>query len=84
MEKELLELKRDELKTFIDNFQLSSEVVVRKAREFEDMANKVYGIKDGAYWMQRAKNLEGILNEVEAFCLVGYSNEIKKILEVEQ
>lgn len=84
MEKELLELKRDELKIFIDNFQLSSEVVVRKAREFEELANKVYGIKDGAYWMQRAKNLEGLLNEVEAFCPAGYRNEIKKVLEVGQ
>jgi hypothetical protein len=84
MEKELFELKRDELKIFIDNFHLSSEAVVSKAREFEDLANKVYRIKDGAYWMQRAKNLEGLLNEVEAFCPAGYKNEIKKVLELEQ
>jgi hypothetical protein len=60
------------------------KVVVRKAREFEELVNKVYGIKDGAYWMQRAKNLEGILKEVEAFCPAGYKYEIKKVLKVEQ
>jgi hypothetical protein len=48
MEKEQLEIKRAELKIYIDNFNLSSEAVVRKAREFENLANKVYDIKDGA------------------------------------
>jgi hypothetical protein len=66
-----LELKRAELKILIDNFHLSSEAVVRKAREFEDLSNKVYGIKDGAYWMGRSKNLEGLLREASAFCPAG-------------
>lgn len=81
MDKELLESKRDELKTFIDNFHLSSEAVVKKAREFEELANKVYGIKDGVYWMQRAKLLEGLLREAEAFCPSGYKHELNRALE---
>lgn len=84
MEKEQLEIKRAELRTFIDNFQLSSEVVVRKAREFEDLANKVYGIKDGAYWMLRSRRLEGLLREAAVFCPAGYKYEIGRALEVEQ
>jgi predicted nucleotidyltransferase component of viral defense system len=84
MELEQLELKRAELKTFIDNFHLSSEAVVRKAREFEELANKVYAIKDGAYWMRRAKNLESLLCEVSAFCPAGFKHEINKALEFEQ
>lgn len=83
MELEGLELKRAELKILVDNFHLSSEVVVRKAREFEELANKGYGIKDGAYWMQRAKRLEGILSEVWAFCPAEYRDGIKKTLEAE-
>lgn len=84
MELEQLELKRAELKTLIDNFHLSSEAVVRKAREFEDLSNKVYGIKDGAYWMRRSKKLEGLLMETSAFCPAGHKYEIEKALEFDQ
>jgi hypothetical protein len=80
MEKEQLEIKRAELKVYIDNFNLSSEVVVKKAKEFEDLANSVYGIKDGAYWMQRCRKLEGLLGEVTCFCPSGYKYEIEKAL----
>lgn len=61
MEKEQLEIKRAELKIYIDSFNLSSEAVVNKAMEFENLANKVYEIKDGAYWMKRSKELEDLL-----------------------
>jgi hypothetical protein len=80
--KELLELKRDELVTFIDNFHLSSDAVVKKAREFEELANKVYGVKDGAYWRQRTKKLEELLKEASVFCPAGYKYEIERALEV--
>lgn len=83
MEKEQLEIKRAELKVYIDNFNLSSDAVVRKAREFENIANKIYGIKDGAYWMDRSKKLESLLNEVSAFCPAGYKYEIEKVLGIE-
>jgi hypothetical protein len=83
MNKEQLEIKRAELKIFIDNFSLSSEAVVRKAREFEDLANKVYKIKDGSYWMERSKKLEGLLQEVLPFCPAGYKFEIEKSMEIE-
>jgi hypothetical protein len=80
MEKEQLEIKRAELKVYLDNFNLSSEAVVKKAREFEDLANRVYGIKDGAYWMQRCGRMEGLLGEVSPFCPAGYKYEIEKAL----
>jgi hypothetical protein len=84
MEKEQLEIKRAELKVYLDNFNLSSEAVVKKAREFEDLANKVYGIKDGVYWMERAKKMEGLLQEVLPFCPAGYKHEIERSMEIEQ
>jgi hypothetical protein len=37
--KEQLEIKRAELRIYIDNFNLSSEAVVKKAREFEELEN---------------------------------------------
>jgi hypothetical protein len=80
MENEQLEVKRAELKILIDNFNLSSEAVVKKAREFEDLANSVYGIKDGAYWMQRCRKMEGLLREVSPFCPAGDKYEIEKAL----
>jgi hypothetical protein len=80
MEKEELEIKRAELKIYIDSFNLSSEAVVKKAREFESLANKIYEIKDGDYWMKRSMELEDLLKEVSAFCPAGYKYEIKKIL----
>lgn len=83
MQKEQLELKRSELNLFLDNFSLSSEVVVKKAREFEELANRIYKIKDGAFWMVRAKKLEGLLKEVADLCPENYKNEIKMTLEVE-
>lgn len=82
MEREQMEQKRNELYLFIDNFSLSSEAVVKKAREFEELANKAYEIKDGIYWMQRAKNLEALLNEVEVYFPEKYKREIEKVLEV--
>jgi hypothetical protein len=82
MEREHLEIKRAELKVYLDNFNLSSEAVVKKAREFEDLANRVYEIKDGAYWMQRCGKMEGILREVSPFCPAGYKFEIVKALEL--
>jgi len=82
MEKEQLEIKRAELKIYIDNFNLSSEAVVKKAREFEDLANRVYGIKDGSYWMQRCRKIEGLLREVSQFCPSGYKYEIEKAMEL--
>lgn len=84
MEREQLEIKRAELKVYIDNFNLSSEAVVKKAREFEDLANRVYGIKDVAYWMQRCRRMEGLLREVSTFCPAGYKYEIEKALEMVQ
>jgi hypothetical protein len=83
MNQEQLEIKKAELKIFIDNFSLSSEAVVRKAREFEDLANKVYEIKDGVYWMQRSNKLEGLLQEVLPFCPAGYKHEIEKSMELD-
>lgn len=83
MQKEQLELKRSELNLFLDNFSLSSEVVVKKAREFEELANRIYKIKDGAFWMERAKKLEGLLKEAADLCPENYKNEIKMTLEVE-
>jgi hypothetical protein len=80
MEREELEIKRAELKLLMEHFQLSSEAVVKKAREFEDLANKVYGIKDGAYWLQRTLKLEGLLREVSCFCPAGYRAEIERML----
>jgi hypothetical protein len=80
MDKEQLEIRRAELKVYIDNFNLSSEAVVKKAREFENLANKTYDIKDGSYWMDRSKKLESLLNEVSAFCPAGYKCEIEKVL----
>lgn len=79
---ELLEQKRNELNFFIDNLCLSSEAVVKKAREFEDLANKTYNIKDGAYWMQKAKSLEVLLNQVQIYCPENYKTEIEKVLMV--
>jgi hypothetical protein len=78
MENNQLEIKRAELKILLDNFQLSSEAVVKKAREFEDLANKVYGIKDGAYWMQRSRRVEGLLKDALAYCPAGYRSEIER------
>ena len=83
MKKDQLELKRRELNTLLDNFNLTSEFVVKKAREFEELANKTYGIKDGAYWMQRYKKIEGLLKQVEGFCPAGYRSEIAEALKVE-
>lgn len=82
MEKEQLEIKRAELNIYIENFNLSSNAVVKKAREFETLANKIYGIKDGAYWMSRTKKLEDILREVSVFCPAGYKYEIEKALGI--
>lgn len=80
MEKEQLEIKRAELNIYIENFNLSSDAVVKKAREFETLANKIYGIKDGAYWMSRTRMLEELLKEVSVFCPAGYKCEIEKKL----
>lgn len=80
MEKEQLEIKRAELKLLMEHFQLSSEAVVKKAREYEDLANKVYDIKDGAYWLQRTQKLEWLLREVSCFCPAGYRVEIERML----
>jgi hypothetical protein len=82
VEKEELEIKRKELVTLVDNFCLSSETVVKMAREFEEMANKVYDIRDGAYWMNRAKKLENLLNEVQVHCPEKHKTEIEKVLRV--
>lgn len=82
MEKEQLEIKRAELRILIDNFNLSSEAVVKKAREFEELANRVYVIRDGAYWMSRTKKLENLLREVSVFCPAGYKYEIEKVLGI--
>ncbi|MDP4146946.1 MAG: hypothetical protein Q8936_21150 [Bacillota bacterium] len=82
MEKEQLEIKRAELNIYIENFNLSSEAVVKKAREFETLANKIYGIKDGAYWMSRAKELEDLLREVSVFCPAWYKDGIEKVLGI--
>lgn len=79
---EQLELKRTELNILMENFCLSSELVVKKAREFEELANKTYEIKDGAYWMKRAKNLEKVLRDVQAFCPVIQRNDIEEMLKV--
>jgi hypothetical protein len=84
MLKDDLYIKRTELNVLMDNFCLTSEIVVRKAREFEELANKVYGIKDGAYWMKRANSLEKLLKDVQAFCPVVQKNEIVEILKVEE
>jgi hypothetical protein len=84
MKKDALEQKRAELIALVDNFYLASEVVVKKAREFEALANKVYGVKDGAFWMQRANRLEKLLNEVSVFCPAGYKSEIAKALRMEE
>ena len=84
MGNEQLELKRAELSLYIDNFNLSSEAVLRKAREFEDLANRIYGVRDGAYWLERSKKLEGLLREVWAFCPARHRNEIARVLEVGQ
>jgi hypothetical protein len=81
MEKEQLEVKRAELKIYIDNFNLSSEAVVRKAREFEKLANKAYGVKDGAYWMERSRKLEELLREAAEFCPAGHKHEIAQALK---
>jgi hypothetical protein len=79
-----LEIKRTELKILLDNFQLSSDTVVKKAREFEDLANKVYVVKDGAYWMQRSRKVEGLLKEALVYCPAGYRYEIEKEIELLQ
>ena len=84
MIKDELDIKRDELNVLMENFCLNSEVVVKKAREFEELANKIYGIKDGAFWMKRAKSLEKLLRDVQAFCPVVQKNEIEEILKVEE
>ena len=83
MEKDQLELKRLELNTLIDNFNLTSEFVVKKAREFEELANKTYGIKDGAYWMQRYKRIEELLKQVNGYCPARFKSEIAEALKVE-
>jgi hypothetical protein len=84
MLKDELDIKRTELNVLMDNFCLTSEVVVKKAREFENLANRIYGVKDGAYWMKRAKSLEKILSHVQAFCPLVQSIEIAEILKVEE
>ena len=53
---------------------------MKKAREFENLANKIYEIKDGAYWMKRSKELEDLLKEVSAFCPAGYKYEIDRVI----
>lgn len=82
MSKEQLEIKRNKLNLFIDNFCLSSEIVVKAAMEFEELANKTYGIKDSAYWMQRTMKLETLLREVEAYCPEKYKIEIENGIKV--
>jgi hypothetical protein len=84
MKVEQLEFKRAELNILLENFSLSSESVVEKAREFEELANKTYGIKDGVYWMQRAMELERLLREVQVFCPIIQKNEIEEMLKVEE
>lgn len=59
-------------------------MVVKKAREFEDLANKVYGVKDGAYWMHKSKKLEGLLKGTLVFYPAGYKHEIDRALEMGQ
>lgn len=81
--KKKLESKRVELTVLVDNFCLSSDIVVRKAREFEELANESYAVKDGAYWMQRALKLSRILSEVEGYCPMQYKDEIAKLLKME-
>jgi hypothetical protein len=49
-----------------------------------NIKNKSYGVKDGAYWMQRSKRLEGLLRETSVFCPAGHKYEIEKALEFEQ
>jgi hypothetical protein len=83
MKKNELELKRRELMILIDNFCLSSELVVSKAREFEDLSNEFYNLKDGAYWMQQSVKMAQLLKEVEIYCPIQYKNEIAKLLIVE-
>jgi hypothetical protein len=84
MLKDELDTKRYELNVLMENFCLTSDAVVKKAREFEELANKIYGVKDGAYWMKRAKRLEKLLKDVQAFCPVIQKNEINQILKVEE
>lgn len=69
---EKLEIKRAELNSLVNNCSLSCEIVVRKAREFEELANKTYGLRDGSYWMQRSRKLEKLLRDVTGFCLAVY------------
>jgi hypothetical protein len=66
------------------NKSITQFILLKKAREFVDLANKVYAIKDETYWMQRSKKLEGLLREASAFCPAGYKYEIEKALEIEQ
>jgi hypothetical protein len=77
-----LEQKRIELNIFIDNCALSSETVVKKAREFEELANRSYDIKDAVYWMRRAKRLEILLQEAREYCPDNCKVEIEKVLKL--
>lgn len=82
MIKEQLEQKREELYVLINNLHISSDTVLKKSMEFEELANKAYIVKNEAYWRNRAYRLERVLKKMEKFCPEGYRDELAAALTI--
>lgn len=86
-------VNHDTIKLIYENISLMDENIrlsfenrklrrrVERAKKFEELTKGICHVKEGSYWEERVKELEGALKKVVLFCPSSYKNDIWKVLK---